>query len=135
MQHLKTFLTTAVVVMMLDFVWLGLLMPAFYNTQLGALARRNGPALAPIWWAAGVVYLMIPAGLLLFVLPRSSTPAAALGLGAIFGVVLYGVYDFTNYATLARWPLKLALVDVAWGGAICGIAGAAAFAAARYFEN
>jgi uncharacterized membrane protein len=37
---------------------------------------------------------------------------------------VYGVYDFTNYATLRDWPLALALADTAWGAvatAVCAL--------------
>ena len=47
--------------------------------------------------------------------------------GALFGVVVYGVYDFTNYSTLRQWPFALTLVDVAWGA----VASAAASVAVR----
>jgi uncharacterized membrane protein len=33
----------------------------------------------------------------------------------LFGLVVYGVYDFTNYSTLRQWPFVLTLADVAWG--------------------
>ena len=33
----------------------------------------------------------------------------------MLGLVVYGVYDFTNYSTLRQWPFVLVLVDVAWG--------------------
>ena len=35
--------------------------------------------------------------------------------GALFGLITYGVYNFTNYATLQQYPLGLALVDTLWG--------------------
>jgi uncharacterized membrane protein len=34
----------------------------------------------------------------------------------ILGIVLYGVYDFTNMAIFNKWNLPLALIDVLWGG-------------------
>ncbi len=50
---------------------------------------------------------------------------SAVVYGALFGLVVYGVYDFTNYSTLRQWPFVLALVDVAWGAvasAACAVA-------------
>ena len=35
--------------------------------------------------------------------------------GPLFGLVVYGVYDFTNYSTLRQWPLVVAFTDLAWG--------------------
>ena len=46
--------------------------------------------------------------------------------GALFGLVVYGVYDFTNYATLRHWPFALTLVDVAWGTLASAVAATAA---------
>ena len=46
---------------------------------------------------------------------------------ALFGLVVYGVYDFTNYSTLRQWPFVLTVADVAWGT----VASAAAAAVVR----
>lgn len=120
----KLFLSTAFVIMVMDAIWLGFLMTGFYKNQLGSLARRSGDAMNPIWWAAIVVYVILPLGILAFVLPRAADGSllAAMAWGALFGVITYGVYDFTNYATLDKWPLVLVAVDVIWGGVICGVA-------------
>jgi hypothetical protein len=48
-------------------------------------------------------------------LPRQLAPIVRLADGGMLGLVVYGVYDFTNDSTLRQWPFVLALVDVAWG--------------------
>ena len=104
----------------LDACWLGFLMNGFYKRQLGPLARMSGGDFAPIWPAAAMVYVCLAAGVTVLVLSRARSPLEALALGAVLGLVTYGVYDFTNYATLRDWPLPLVFVDVAWGGVLCG---------------
>lgn len=42
----------------------------------------------------------------------------ALGLGALFGVICYAIYDLTNLATLEDWPVYVTVVDLIWGGFI-----------------
>jgi len=42
----------------------------------------------------------------------------SLMYGLIFGIVLYGVYDFTAGAVLKNWDVKLAVTDVMWGGIV-----------------
>ena len=37
------------------------------------------------------------------------------GVGAIMGIVVYGIYDFTNLAILKKYPLAFAVADMAWG--------------------
>lgn len=128
MSTWKLLLIVAAVVLVLDLVWLGLLMKGFYAAEVGALARRRGTSLAPRWTEALLVYMLIPLGVVLFVRPAmgsAASPAAAFAWGALFGLVLYGVYDLTNRAILDHWPLRLALVDIAWG---CFLNGSAALA-------
>lgn len=105
---------------LLDAVWLGFLMNGFYKRHLAPLARMSGGNLAPIWAAAALVYPLLAAGVVVFVLGRARSPIEALALGAVLGVVIYGVYDMTNLATLRDYPVVLAVVDIAWGAAICG---------------
>ena len=55
----------------------------------------------------------------------------ALLLGAVFGLCAYGTYDLTNLATLQRWPLRLAIVDMAWGTLLTATTALAGFFVVR----
>ena len=105
----------AVAFMVLDGIWLGLVMKNFYRDQLAPIVRLADGGIAPHWPSAFVVYVLLGAGIALFVIPRAPTVSLAAAYGALFGLVVYGVYDFTNYSTLRQWPLVLTLADVAWG--------------------
>ena len=105
----------AVTFMVLDGIWLGMLMKSFYRDQLAPIVRLADGGIAPNWASAFVVYVLLGTGIALFVIPRASTIWSAAGYGAMLGLVVYGVYDFTNYSTLRQWPFVLVLVDVAWG--------------------
>ncbi|MEO5741052.1 MAG: DUF2177 family protein [Vicinamibacterales bacterium] len=121
----------AVAFMVLDGVWLGILMKNFYRDQLAPIARLSKGGLAPNWPAAFVVYVLLGTGIALFVIPRGPTLTLAAGYGALLGLVVYGVYDFTNYSTLRQWPFGLTIADVAWGTA----ATAAASVAVRFMDR
>lgn len=54
-----------------------------------------------------VLYLLV-----LFTIDKVKTPKEAF----ILGMLVYGVYDSTNYATLKNWDLKVAIKDSLWGG-------------------
>ena len=124
-QTIKFAALGAVAFMVLDGLWLGLLMKNFYRDQLAPIVRLANGGIAPNWPAAVVVYALLGTGIALFVIPHASTVPLAAARGALFGLVVYGVYDFTNYSTLQQWPLALALADVAWG-AVASAACAAA---------
>ena len=34
---------------------------------------------------------------------------------ALLGFVIYGVYDFTNMATIEKWKYKQSIIDLIWG--------------------
>ncbi len=123
MQNWKLIAILIPIVLVIDLLWLGVVMKDFYSQEMGDLARRQGTALSPRWGAAILVYLLIPAGIVLFVRPllgTSATPWQSLGWGAAFGLVLYGVYDLTNLSVVEKWTLRLTLADIAWGCVLCG---------------
>lgn len=125
MAIIKTYFLLLPVLFVIDYIWLGKLMGPFYIRELGPMARSSGAAFAPVVWAAVVVYLLIPLGIVIFVLPLLPDQhfvLQALGYGVLYGVVLYGVFDMTNYSLLANYSLKMALVDICWGGVLNGIA-------------
>ena len=109
----------------MDFLWIVVLMKSFYLKEMGDMARLapDGRSIQPRLGSAFGVYLALPGGVVLFALPHvdpANLLATALLWGALFGIAVYSVYDLTNRATLRHWPLKLVIVDIAWGGIICG---------------
>jgi uncharacterized membrane protein len=80
---------------------------------------------------AGLFYAVYVGGIVLFAVLPSQSWRSALLLGLALGVVAYGTYDFTNLATLRRWPVGLALVDLAWGSVLTGLAATAGYLAVR----
>ena len=121
----------AVAFMVLDGIWLGLLMKNFYREQLAPIVRLADGGIAPNWPSALVVYVLLGTGIALFVVPRAATLSSAAAFGALLGLVVYGVYDFTNYSTLRQWPFVLTLADTAWGTLATALASVAVRFVAR----
>ena len=94
----------------------------FESVQGSPLQLRAAPAVA--------LYLLMACAVALFTTSGSLVGAASLG--AALGVCMYGVYDLTNYATLTRYPLHMAVGDTAWGGALMAVAAAAAHVAGTH---
>ena len=118
-------LTIAAVMVALDAVWL---------TARGAATRTMFAAIqgSPIvlrWIPAAIVYVLMIAGLWWFAVRDVTSWITAAQKGAALGAVVYGVYDFTNYATITRWELPYAIADLAWGTFLFAATAAAAVAA------
>ncbi len=110
----------AVVMLALDAVWLT--GQNAYHRQVFA-AVQGQPMVFRVGSAA-VVYALMIAGLWWFVVRETEDWRAAGLRGAALGAVVYGVYDFTNHATLARYPLYMAVSDLAWGAVLFGLTAA-----------
>lgn len=123
LRLVRLVLILAPIVLVIDILWLELVMKNFYMQEMGGLLRRDGEDLAPRLGAAMLVYLLIPTGIVLFVRPllgAQATRLQAFTWGVGFGFVLYGTYGLTNLAVLEAWTLRLTIVDIAWGGVLCG---------------
>jgi len=97
----------------LDFVWLGLMGPRLYRPALGDMIAA-APRLAP----AVVFYLIYIAGIVFFAVRPALAGASwrvALIHGAALGLFAYATYDLTNQATLRIWPIRITILDIAWG--------------------
>lgn len=83
---------------------------------------------------AALFYLGYVAGMLWFVsVPalRGFDPMSALFGGIALGVMAYGTYEFTNYATLRDWSIEQVAVDTIWGGVLTGFSAWAGVAITR----
>jgi uncharacterized membrane protein len=138
MKQLKLLAMLLPIFLMIDLLWLGVVMNEFYSRELGDLVRREGASMAPRWGAALLVYLLIPGGLVLFVRPlfKPGDPLSrSFFWGAVFGGVLYGVYDLTNLAILEKWTVSMTIADILWGCLLCGTMSLIMHMIVRYQQN
>jgi uncharacterized membrane protein len=116
MVETKQRVISTVILLLADFAWLGLYMNNQYGTLVRTIQGENMKA-NPVF--AVLAYLLMIVGLNVFVLPnirKGHELEDSLKYGMTFGIVLYGVYDFTAGAVFSKWDKKLAVIDVLWGG-------------------
>ena len=128
LKYVLAYGATAIAFCALDFAWLTVVAPKFYQAQVGALLLEK-PNLLP----AVAFYLLYVAGLVIFCVSPALETASwtrALVMGALFGLVAYATYDLSNLATLKGWTASLSVVDMCWGAvasagaSTCGYLGA-----------
>lgn len=132
MKILILYVATAAIFLAVDVVGLKLLIRPVFERHVAHLLADPFRILP-----AALFYLGYVAGLLWFVsLPalRAGDPVAALIGGAILGVLAYGTYEFTNYATLRDWTTQQVAIDTIWGGVLTGASAWAGVMIARAFE-
>ena len=127
MDNIKQILVATAVFLIMDGLWLGFIAKNLYIEHMGKFLRLENGSISPNYVAAALVYIALIGGILIFVLPKADGNAMhALYYGAIFGLVCYGTYDFTNLAVMANWPAWISIIDVIWGATICAVSSYAA---------
>jgi uncharacterized membrane protein len=137
MRFIKLFLIAFPIFFLLDMIWLGVLMRDFYSSHLSQFVAKIGGEAKVNWYSAIITYILLVSGLVYFVLIGFDSKPIGVEVfivGAFFGLIVYGVYEFTNHATLAEWPLHLAIVDTAWGMALYGTTSYIAAWVGRYLS-
>jgi uncharacterized membrane protein len=74
-----------------------------------------------IYFSIFFAYLFISFGIYYFVIKNSINFKQSLIEGFIFGIILYGVYNTTNYSTILQYDNNVAIMDTIWGGILCMI--------------
>ncbi len=131
MKFLSSYIATTGAFLLMDLLWLGLIAKSLYREGIGHLL-----AASPDLTAAAAFYVLFPCGLLTFAVLPPASPVAMLAstdspltrafiAGALFGLFAYATYDLSNLATLKDWPLRLSLIDIAWGTVVSGLASVA----------
>ena len=131
--YLKLYLLTIPVFFAVDLLWLGVLAKDFYQNNLSHLLSPEVN-----WPAALLFYFMYIAGIILFsVKPglEAQSLAKTVLWGALFGFFTYAPYDLTNLATLRDWPLKVVVVDIAWGTQLCSLVATGSYLIGRRLRN
>ena len=119
-RNIVLYAVTLVVLVALDFVFLGLLAKGFFVSEVGDMLAEVKPVPAILF------YLLYVVGILIFVSRSQST----LLYGALFGLFCYATFDLTSLALLKHWSWAVAVVDISWGAAVTAISATAGRAVA-----
>jgi uncharacterized membrane protein len=109
-RYVVLYLATLVVIVPIDFLFLGLIAKGFFTSQVGDMLGEI--SLTP----AILFYLLYVLGILIFV---SGSPGitwqSTLLYGALFGFFCYMTFELTSLSLLRHWTWPVAIVDVSWG--------------------
>jgi uncharacterized membrane protein len=125
MKYPIYYLTTLIVCVALDFVWLNVTTSRLYQPVMGDMLAAQ-----PDLLAAALFYLLYVAGVTVFVGAPALAGVTTLPVpvrGALFGLFCYMTYDLTNQATLRSWATTLTLADIAWGMVLTAVSSTVAY--------
>ena len=107
---IKTFFIALLFFFIIDVFWIYFVATPMYKQEVGSLMELKVPP-------ALIFYVVFLLGLIFFVINpnQSNTLFNVFLIGAFFGLVTYGTYDLTVYASMNIFSLKLVIADILWG--------------------
>ena len=109
-RYVVLYLATLIVLIPIDFLFLGFVAKSFFAAQVGDMLGEIRPAPAILF------YLLYVAGILIFVSgPATATWQSTLLYGALFGLFCYATFELTSLSLLKHWTWAVVVVDVSWG--------------------
>ncbi len=125
-RYLALYLTTLVVLMVLDYLFLGVLAKGFFVAEVGDMLAEVKPVPAVLF------YLIYVVGVLIFVSAGAASWQTTLLYGALFGLFCYATFDLTCLALLKHWSWSVAALDVSWGAVVTAVSSTAGLFAANW---
>ncbi len=117
MQIVSLYALTAVIFLILDAIMLRLHMAPLFQRHIGG-AMLDNIRMAP----AVLFYLAYVVGLLYLVsVPALKGGTSVLIPAAVLGFMAYGTYEFTSYALMKGWTLRMVVTDVTWGTVLTAV--------------
>lgn len=71
--------------------------------------------------AALLTWIILVLGIILFPFSKTVTVYEGVIWGAVFGFIVYAVYDLTNFSTIKDWPMMFMFIDILWGAIACSV--------------
>ena len=109
-RNVVLYLATLIVLIPIDFLFLGLVAKGFFTSQVGDMLGeiRLAPAI--------LFYLLYVGGILIFVSSQGgATWQSTLLYGGLFGFFCYATFELTSLSLLKHWTWPVVIVDVSWG--------------------
>lgn len=100
------------ILLLLDFIWIGSMRHVLYVPLVERI--QKAPLRVRLHYAV-LTYVLLAIMLVVFALPLSKI---SLWYPFGLGLLAYGIYNFTNLATLSGATLPVALLDTLWGGVV-----------------
>ena len=109
-MNYKKLLFTAIVLVLLDMVFLNYSTPIFNKM----VKDMQGSDINPKKITLPLIYIVVISQLYYFIISKDASIFDAF----LLGLTTYGIFDLTNYTIFKKYSFKVALIDILWGGTL-----------------
>jgi len=131
MKYIIKILIITIIFIIFDALWFSVSVPTIYMPKFTEIQNEQ-PQMLNKMHGGIFAWLLLVIGIYHFVLPLSNNITDAIKYGALYGLVVYGVYNGTNYVTFNKYDGKIFIADLSWGIFACSLVSAIAFHINKY---
>jgi uncharacterized membrane protein len=106
-------LISAIVFITADFIYLNIIKD-YFNNQIKSV---QGSPVKVNFLGAAFCYIFLIIGINYFIIKQRKSASEA----CLLGLIIYGVYETTNYALFKNWSIITVIIDTLWGGLLFAI--------------
>lgn len=125
-----TFITNLIFIMIifvfLDMIWFTVSVPSIYRPKFTEIQNDVFEPMNKIQ-GGFFAWLLLALGIQVFVLAIAKNIKEAILYGLLYGLIVYGVYNGTNYTTFTKYNLDIFLPDLLWGCFVCSLVSVISF--------
>ena len=121
------YLLSAIVFVVLDGFYLNLT-KNYFNKQVKSI---QGSEIKANFVAVGITYIFLIYGLNYFIIQKNRPIKDA----ALLGLIIYGVYEFTNLSIFTNWSILSTVIDSIWGAVVFGLTTAIVYKAKNLMND
>lgn len=107
------FLISAILFVAIDYFYLNLIRKYFENQ----IKLVQGSPLQVNLLGTALCYIFLIFGLNYFIIKSRRSAYDAF----LLGILIYGVFETTNYALFSKWSMLTVIIDTLWGGILFGL--------------
>ena len=107
------FLISAILFVVIDFIYLNIIRSYFENQ----VKIVQGSPLQVNFLGLVLCYIFLIFGLNYFIIKSKKSAYDAF----LLGILIYGVFETTNYALFKKWSIFTVILDTLWGGTLFAI--------------
>ena len=102
------YIVSAIILVLLDSIYLNAIKD-FFGKQV---RKVQGSPLKINYTGAILCYIILVLGINYFIIYQNKSVLDAF----LLGLLIYGVYETTNYALFSEWTMTAVIIDSIWGG-------------------
>lgn len=119
------YLISAIVFILLDGIYLNLIKD-YFSKQIQLV---QGTPIKLKLTATAITYAFLIFGLNYFIISKKQTIQYAF----LYGLVMYSVYELTNYSMFKSWSILTVFIDSIWGGILFALSTAITYKLIKLF--